>query len=241
MNEYLVTFLYELANFVVFALLLGWIFVKPIRRLLDEQMARDAKLEQTAQQHLAEAAGLRQQLLDDRQQFNREMGHQREAMLTETKQDVAELLNKARRDIAAQREQLSRQTMQLKQQQLAELARILANSSQRAVAKLLTQINGPPLEDALVESACQQLKQSTPLADGKLTVESAGELDESTRQKIALAAGFKSVNGAIQFRVDPDLLGGLRVTTTRGVIDNSIAALASFAERNIRSQLNHTG
>ena len=44
MNENLITFLYELANFVVFAVLLGWIFVKPIRKLLDEQAAKDAKL-----------------------------------------------------------------------------------------------------------------------------------------------------------------------------------------------------
>ncbi len=67
MNENLITFLYEFANFVVFALLLGWIFVKPIRKLLDEQAAKDAQLQKTAQQHLAEAAQLRQQLLDDRE------------------------------------------------------------------------------------------------------------------------------------------------------------------------------
>ena len=240
MDETLTTFLYELANFVVFALLLGWIFVKPIRKLLDEQAARDAKLEQTAQQHLAEAAELRQQLLDDRQNFNQEMAHQRDAMLSETKQEATNLLDKANQTIKAQREHLSREALQIQHQQLTNLAKIVASSSQQAVENLLKQIHGPSLEGALIEAACQQLKQSPPSGDEKVTVETAAEIDEPTRQKIAQAAGLVSSNGAIQYRVDPELIGGLRVKTSGGVIDSSIAALSSYAEQNIRRQLSQT-
>ncbi len=237
MNENLTTFLYELVNFVAFALLLGWVFVKPIRRLLDEQAAKDARLEQTAQQHLAEAAQLRQRLLDDRQKFNQEMEHQRQAMLTETKQDVTNLLEKASQTIATQREHLSRETLQIQQEQLAELARVVASASRQAVEFLLKQIDGPPLGDALIESACQQLKRSQPVSSDRMTVESADELGETARQEIATAAGRAETNSLIDFRVDQDLLGGIRIKTSRGVIDNSIAALSLFAEQNIRSQL----
>jgi F0F1-type ATP synthase membrane subunit b/b' len=241
MNENLITFLYELANFVVFALLLGWIFVKPIRRLLDEQAAKDALLQKTAEQHLVEATQLRQQLLDDRQAFNQEMEHQRQAMLVETKQDAAKLLADANQRIVSQREHFSRETYQLQQNQLTALAGIVASSAQRAVENLLKQIDGPPLEQALVDSACQQLKQNCVAGDDKMTVESAGELDGPIKDKIAAAVGRQPANGAIQYRVDQDLVGGIRIKTEGGVIDNTIAALSLFAEQNIRRQLNQAG
>ncbi len=238
MNENLITFLYELANFVVFAVLLGWIFVKPIRKLLDEKAAQDAKLAQTAQQHLAEAAQLRQELIDDRQKLNKELEQQRQTMLAETRQEADDLLKKANQSISLQREHLTRETLQLQQQQLTDLARVLASSSMEAVQSLLTQINGPSLKNAFIESACQQLSQAPPTAEEKMTVNSADELDGTAREKIATAAGIDEPNGRIEYRVDPDLRGGLRIKSSRGVIDNSIVALSAFAEQNLRHQLN---
>jgi F0F1-type ATP synthase membrane subunit b/b' len=237
MNEYLTTFLYELANFVVFALLLGWIFIKPIRRLLDEQAAKDAKLEQTAQQHLADAEKLRQQLLAERQQFNQEMEHQRDAMLSETRQETAKLLQQANQSITAQRERLTREALHIQQQQITSLAGIVARSSQQAVERLLKQINGPPLAGALIESACRQLQQTQLNAAEKITVESADELDKVARQKIAIAAGSPATNDTIEYRLDESLVGGVRIKTDQGIIDHSIVALSAFAERSIRRQL----
>ena len=240
MNENLVTFLYELANFVVFAVLLGWIFVKPVRRMLDEQAARDAKLEESAKQHLAEAEQLRQQLLDDRQRFKQEIDHQTEAALNEARQEATRMLDQAKQEIASQREHLSHEVLQIQRSQLSEWAGIVASVAKTAVEDLLKQIKGPALTNALVESACQQLKHTNPMKVQKITVESAEELDESMRQKIAQAVGLESANGKIEFHVDPELMGGFRIRTGQGVIDNSIAALSTFAEQKIRQQLNQT-
>ncbi len=99
MNENLATFLYELANFVVFAMLLGWFFLKPIRKLLDEQATNDAKLERSAREHLDEAEKMRLQLLTDRQRFNRDMELQRQAVVTEAKQEAAKLLESTNQKI----------------------------------------------------------------------------------------------------------------------------------------------
>ncbi len=143
------------------------------------------------------------------------------------------------REFEAQHQRLSREALQIQQKQLTDLAGVVAMATRQTVENLLKQINGPPLENALIESACQELKQSHAAGGEKMTVVSPSELDPTNRQKIATAAGMDSSIGEIDYRIDQELLGGIRIQTSRGVIDHSIVALSSFAEQNIRSQLNH--
>lgn len=238
MNEYLVTFLYELANFAVFAILLAWIFVKPIRRMLDKQSAKDKQLSESAKQHLADADQLRQQLQEDRQRFSHEMEQQRKSLLQESQQQAAELLANAKRQIEKQREQLQTETLQYQQSQVSEIADTVADVSGQAVAMLLQQINGPSLENAFVDSACRELQKTDLNSSSKISVESAEELSDSIRQQIASATGRNSTNGQLEFRVNPELAGGLRIKTEHGMIDYSIAALAEFAGRSFRQRVN---
>lgn len=239
MNESLVTFLYELANFVVFATLLGWFFVKPIRRFLDEQAARDDKAAETAKLHLVEAEQLRHELLNERQTFIQEMERQRQAALKEAKQQAEKILENANRNIDHQREQLSREAVQLHQAQKVELARIVARATRQTVANLLTRVDGPDLEIALLQSACQQLENSNPDQDRKITVESATELSEHDQKQIIESASVGSSNGNIQFHVSDELVGGVRIRTSSGLIDHSILGLSEFVEQNLNQQLTH--
>ncbi len=237
MNESIITFLYELANFVVFALLFGWIFIKPIRGFLDAQAAKDAKAEETAQLHLADAEQLRQQLENDRSAFEQEMEHQRQATLGEARQESAKLLADAKKSIEKQRNELSQHVLQLQQRQRDQLAQSVANAAGLAVRNVLSHIDGPDLEQSLLNSVCQQLLSDRSASAGQITIESAFELDETARQKIATAASLPSVNGNIDYRVIKELIGGIRIKTEHGLIDNSIAGLSSFVEQNLRQQL----
>ena len=58
MNESLWTFAFELANFVALAALLSWLFFKPVRKAVEHQRARTQRIEQNAEQKLAEAENL---------------------------------------------------------------------------------------------------------------------------------------------------------------------------------------
>ena len=237
MNESLITFLYELANFVVFALLFGWIFIKPIRRLLDAQAAKDAKAEETAKQHLAEAQQLRQQLVDERDRFVQEMEHQRQAALSEARLESAKLLSNAKSSIARQRDELAQHAIQIQHRQHEELVQTVVHATRLAVASLLQKIDGPDLEHSLLESACQQLSQNKLIHDSQITIESAYELNGNHRKRIAAALGLTSPNGHVEFRVVDELLGGVRIKSSSGLIDHSIAGLSSSIEQNMRQAL----
>jgi F0F1-type ATP synthase membrane subunit b/b' len=237
MNEYLVTFLYELANFAVFTVLLAWIFIKPVRRLLDEQASRDRQASEMAKQHLAEADQLRQRLLDDRQRFSHEVEQQRESLLQESRQQAAGILAAAKQQIDHQRQQLQAETLQLQDSQVAAIADTVADVARQAVAKLLQQIEGPALENALLESVCRELQKTRYSASSHICVESATELGDPVRRQIAAACGLGDSGGNVEFRVDRSLIGGLRIKTGHGMIDNSISGLAEYAGQMIRNRV----
>ena len=57
----------------------------------------------------------------------------------------------------------------------------------------------------------------------KVTVESAVELDEATRQRVV--AGLSNQYGpdlVVQYQINPDLLGGLRIRVGNDVFDGSV-------------------
>jgi len=57
----------------------------------------------------------------------------------------------------------------------------------------------------------------------KVTVESAGDLDEATRRRVADSlAGQYGTGLAIDYRSNPSLIGGLRVRVGDDVLDSSV-------------------
>jgi F0F1-type ATP synthase membrane subunit b/b' len=239
MSESMVTFIYELANFVIFVALLGWLFVKPIREFLDDQTARNVAAEKQARENLAESESLREQLSQQRARFAEEAEQHRQSILQESRREAQMLLDESKRQIADQQEQLRREARKIRQGQLSELSDMVALATSHAVAHLLSQIDGPQLESALVESACRQLQANQPGPEETIIIECAEEPGTELREQIAQAAGRTSANGSLQCRIASDLIGGIRIRTSSGMIDHSIAGLSQFVEQVLQRELNH--
>ncbi|MEO5916738.1 MAG: F0F1 ATP synthase subunit delta [Luteolibacter sp.] len=79
-----------------------------------------------------------------------------------------------------------------------------------------------PRDYRAILAALQRLTRLE-LEHRKVTVESAVEMDESTRQRVV--AGLTSQYGAgldVQYQVTPALLGGLRIRVGNDVFDGSV-------------------
>ena len=239
MSESLVTFVYELANFVIFVGLLGWLFMKPVRVFLDEQAQRNADAQQQARQNLAESESLREQLSQQRAQFALKAEQQRQSILQESRREAQVLMDEAKQQIADQQEQLRREAKKIQQGQLAAMSDMIATATSHAVSHLLSQIDGPPLESALVDSACRQLRENRPDPQVRIVIECVTEPGEELRQQVAQSAGLASPDANLQCRVVHDLIGGIRIQTSLGMIDHSIAGLSQFVEQVLQRELNH--
>ncbi len=182
---------------------------------------------------------LRQQLLDDRQRFNQEMEHQRQAMLTEA--EAGRRGSVATRPIngsAAQREHLSREALQLQQQQLDETRpscgqRVAAGGRKTAPANQRAATGKRPGRVRLPAIGTVQLRWAR--ENDRRIGRRAGRTDAT--ENCTGGGRWNQPTARFNFESIEDLLGGLRIKTSRGVIDNSIVALSSFAEQNIRRQL----
>lgn len=90
--------------------------------------------------------------------------------------------------------------------------------------RTLTQrlIESKPRDYAAILSALQRLVRLA-TARRKVTVESAVDLDETGRQRVAasLAAQY-GADLVIEYRVQPELLGGLRIRVGDDVLDGSV-------------------
>ena len=70
---------------------------------------------------------------------------------------------------------------------------------------------------------------------GPIVVEAARPLSDEALQ--VLAEAFGSAAGEPQVRVVPALIGGVRVGTSAGLVDGSIAGMAEQAERELAARL----
>ena len=96
----------------------------------------------------------------------------------------------------------------------------LDESKLRAVVSGL--IESKPRDFKAILTAIQRLTRLE-LARREVTVESAVELDEATRQRVV--AGLENQYGAgliLQYKITPALLGGLRIRVGNDVFDGSV-------------------
>ena len=73
------------------------------------------------------------------------------------------------------------------------------------------------------------------MARTAVTVETASALDETSKAEIEAALGRAKKRA--NFRVVPELVTGLRITTEEGLIDASVSGLASFAEQFLNTEI----
>ena len=106
MNPTLTTFLFEMANFLVLAAALGWLFFKPVRQALMDYRTKLEADNELAAQKLAEADKVHQQMSDARSQLQAELAERRASELAELRQQAERIVADARSTAEREREVL---------------------------------------------------------------------------------------------------------------------------------------
>lgn len=233
-----VTFLFEAANFLLLAGVLGWLFFKPVRLALERRRA-------ALEREQSEATELRRKLeaeLEEarakRASFERTLESLRERVEREAEAERSTLLEAARSQVERERERVADDLVARRRGEAQSLARDAAAAAREIVVRLLREVGGPELDAALLGAACRELESLR--ASGALApvvVEAPAPLDEGALAALSKAAGASGAEVAT--RVTSDLIAGLRVLTARGLVDLSASGLALQAERALVEKLDH--
>jgi F-type H+-transporting ATPase subunit b len=230
------TFLFEAANFLLLAALLGWLFFRPVRAALEQRRAGLEAAQRDAEAGRAEA----QRLLDDAQarrgRLEASLAELRDKLRKEAESERDRLLAAAREQAQRERDALKAELAAQRRSQARALSGDAASAAREILVRLLAQVDGPELERSLLDAAGRRL---TGLAsNGPLTpviVESAEPLVPDALEALARAVGCPA--SALGQRVVPDLVAGVRVLTARGLVDASAAGLAAHAEQTLLARL----
>jgi F-type H+-transporting ATPase subunit b len=235
-----VTFLFEAANFLLLAALLGWLFFRPVRDALERRRSALEGEQRAAAEARAEAERALEAARAQRAELETSLAALRERVQREAEHERERILESAREQSRRERESLKEDLVSLRRAQAASLTRDAALAAREIVVRLLEEVQGPELETALLRAASRELEKlrsTGPLAP--VVVDSARPLDDAALAALAEAAGVDADGAA--HRVDPDLVAGLRVLTARGLVDASAAGLADQAERILVGQLDEQG
>jgi len=230
------TLLFEAANFLLLAALLGWLFFRPVRDALERRRSELESEQRAASDARVEAESALQDARAQRSALEGSLEALRERTQREAETEHERIVEAARAQTQREREALKQEFLSLRRAQAKSLARDAAFAAKEIVVRLLEEMEGPDLEHTLLRAACRELE--TLRSSGSLApvvIESVRPLDNAALTALAEAAGVSAVDAA--HRIDPDLVAGLRVLTARGLVDASAAGLAAEAERVLVKQL----
>lgn len=237
MSPTVTTFLFEAANFLVLAGVLGWLFFKPIRQAIGERAARIASEAAEAEEKLAEAKQAEQVVATAKSNLQKELNELRSQALESARAEARDILEEARDQAQRELEMTRRQAQSLTESQWNRLAHAVASASAETVGQLLGQLDGPDLETLLLKSACLRLGELPKDGLAPVQIESARPLTETETSNLNRALG--SASASATYRVVTHLGTGLRVLTGRGLIDASTTGLVSFARQSLTKEMNH--
>ncbi|MCA9129880.1 MAG: ATP synthase F0 subunit B [Planctomycetales bacterium] len=237
MSPTLTTFLFEAANFLVLAAVLGWLFFKPVRRALADRREKFESDNRQAAQKLAEAEKTQQEINETRAKLQAELNEMRTREMETARQQADQILREARSAAAREREMSHRLAAQMSGTQRDILAEVSAAAAADTVGRLLRQIGGPALQSALVASACEQLRSLPQDGVAPVKVESSQPLspDQLASLKNALGAAADTAD----FRTVDGLGDGVRVSTGKGLIDASVGGLVQFASQSLVKEMSN--
>jgi F-type H+-transporting ATPase subunit b len=235
-NPTLTTFLFEMANFLVLAGVLGWLFFKPVRQALSDYRQKLEADNQLAAQKLAEVEKVQQEMNAQRAQLQSELTEQRARQLAEARQRADRIVGDARSAAERELELSQRQIARFMENQQEALAEVSAAAAADIVGRLLEQIDGPELQSALIESACRQLATMSPQELAPVKIESAEPLSTAQSNRVREALGPSAADA--EFRRVDHIGAGIRITTRKGLIDASVSGLTQFARHALVKAMN---
>lgn len=229
MSPTVATFLFELINVLLLIGLLGWLFFKPVRAALQAKQGAEQQRRDELAARVTEVERQRADLDHRLRAFETDMAQRRQAHLAAATQEGAAIRAQAHDAAARERESVARTFAQLERAQLERLSAAVAAATRESVARLLATLGAADLEVSLAHAACRQLVALDGSSLGAVLVESAHPLGDAARA--AVTAALDDHAHSAQFRVVPDLGGGLRIVTSKGLIDASARGIAREAER----------
>ncbi len=222
-----VTFLFETANFLGLAALLGWLFFRPVRNALEQRREALAEEGKRAAEARTEAEGRAQELAGERRRFEGSLAALRKQVQDEAEQERQRTLTAGREQVERERQALRAELSGLRRGQARAALGDAVEITRELVERLLARIDGPELEAALAGAAGRELgrlAEKGPLEG--VIVESAQPLPDERAAALAAAAGVEA--GKLEQRVVPELRGGVRVLSSCGLVDASVAGLAAW-------------
>jgi F-type H+-transporting ATPase subunit b len=228
-------FLFETVNVLLLAGGLAWLFFRPLRDVLKAEQDRHNAQEKDLVQRHEQAEQALAEATEKRHEAEQQLDAERAQVLEAARRQADSLLEDAKtaveRDRRRQLQHLAAERRAMTQNAVKDIARIAAAS----VQGLLLQTGGPALQRALVQAACERLRQLPSPLVGNVTVESARQLDEES-----LAALRSVLATSPTERVLSDLGVGIRVTTQVGQVDVSALGMARAAADQLSSALEPT-
>ncbi|KAA5546239.1 ATP synthase F0 subunit B [Roseiconus nitratireducens] len=234
MSPILTTFLFEAANFLVLAAALGWFFFRPVRNAIAEYRSKIETDQRAAETKLEEARKRHDQVDQAYARLHEDIAREREKQLEAAREQAGKILDEARQVADRELKLSHHQAAQITNSQRDRLAEVAATAAAASVGRLLEELSGERLHDALVESACRQLRQ---WQDGlaPVSVEHSLPLSETQVEALKEAAG-KAAETA-EFHTVDGLGAGVRVLTAQGLVDASTAGISTFARRSLVKEM----
>jgi F-type H+-transporting ATPase subunit b len=229
------TFLFETVNFLILMAVLGWLLFRPIRQALDNRRMALAKEAEEAAATRTEVERLQEEIRQRYAALEAELEQWRHNVRVAAQQEAEQLRREARAAVEREREAARHRLAHLEEAQLEHLAAAVATAAGTVVERLLRQLEGPDLERGLIRAACRELQALDGNDLGAVRVESVHPLDQQTQDEFTSVLGRAA--RTLEFRVSPSLGAGVRISTSRGLVDASAAGLAAFARGTLAEQL----
>ncbi|MEZ4370788.1 MAG: hypothetical protein R3B07_08180 [Polyangiaceae bacterium] len=223
MSPSLANFLFESANLLLLAAGLGWLLFKPVKRALDAESARHTAACQETQRALEQAKATEAEANELAKRLRAEAERREHDLLDMSRIEADKLLSAARAAIAQERRAFNAELKATQAASAVESAELVGRIAGEAVRNLMSTLDGPALDRALVSRAIVELEQLGEPARRAVSIEAARPLSRESKQALG------AVLGAVEERVVPELGAGVRVTTCAGRVDATASGCARQA------------
>jgi F-type H+-transporting ATPase subunit b len=239
------TFVLELLNFLVLLWLLKHFFYKPVLAVLDARQQRIRDQASQAENTKKEADALKAQYETRLQSWRQEQETARQALEQELAQERARQLEALKKTLADESAKAEARAKAQNAQREAGLVRQASGESYAATAAMLKRLAGPELTERIVEVVAEDLIVLPPQQRAALH-DAAAALGPDAKAEIATAhplndASLRILTAALQdatglplqasARVQPDLIGGVRIALGERLLQANLSAeLAFFRE-----------